>query len=55
MALTEDEALAGGLMKALDTVVGKDVVDKVIAQLPAKTANGAQRARDIGKQMKNRK
>lgn len=52
MALNEDEGVAGGLMNAARDAVGEETVRAVIAEMPARDANDAQRALEIGKQMR---
>jgi hypothetical protein len=54
MALTPDEQLGGALANIAVKLGGKDLVEKVIKEMPAKEANDAQRGVALGEQMKNR-
>lgn len=55
MALNEDEKMAGGLMNAITDRFGREAVDQVVADMPAGQANDAERARQLGEQMRNGK
>lgn len=48
--LSEDEAMAAGLMKAAENRFGTAAVDKVVREMPAADANRAEQAREIARQ-----
>jgi hypothetical protein len=53
--LTDDERQAGNLANAITSVYGDEAAQNVLSEMPARDANRAQRAMDIGKQLKRRR